>query len=266
MRMRKKTAVIFAVLILSALACACTAREEAGKAEPSETLVIGSDIYAPYFYISDDGGFTGIDVETANEACRRMNIKPVFKKIDWQSKDEYLEKGEVDCLWGSFSMNGRESLYTWAGPYMKSRQAVVVQASSDIYSLKELNGRSIAVQNGSKPEELFLNGLVCGVTEPERIYSFSSLDTVFAALKKGYADACAGHEAALRELIGDSNGSYRVLKEPILNVRLGVAFYKGTHTELADRLSEALDGMRADGTLGKIAASYGLDPAAVIGE
>lgn len=135
--------------------CACTGGKNESETAQKEKLVIGSDIYAPYFYIDDNGDFTGIDVEIAHEACGRMNIQPVFKKIVWQNKDVYLENGEVDCLWGSFTINGREELYSWAGPYLKSRQVAVVRADSDIYRLGDLSGKRIAVQDGSKPEELF---------------------------------------------------------------------------------------------------------------
>ena len=90
--------------------CACTGGKNESETAQKEKLVIGSDIYAPYFYIDDNGDFTGIDVEIAHEACGRMNIQPVFKKIVWQNKDVYLENGEVDCLWGSFTINGREVL------------------------------------------------------------------------------------------------------------------------------------------------------------
>lgn len=80
----------------------------------------------------------------------------MFKRTSWQEKDELLAAGDVDCLWGCFSMTGREELYRWAGPYMYGRHVVVVREESDIYELSDLNGKRVAVQIGSKPEELFL--------------------------------------------------------------------------------------------------------------
>ena len=62
-------------------------------------LIIGSDNYVPYSYLDSDGNFTGIDVEIAREACRRMGYTPVFKQIVWDNKDIYLKEGAVDCLW-----------------------------------------------------------------------------------------------------------------------------------------------------------------------
>lgn len=80
----------------------------------------------------------------------------IFKIIRWDDKDTYIENGDVDCLWGSFSMDGREDAYQWAGPYMTSKQCVLVRTDSDIYTLNDLNGKKVAVQATTKPEEIFL--------------------------------------------------------------------------------------------------------------
>jgi len=73
---------------------------------------------------------------------------------------------------------------------MYSRQVVVVKAASDIRTLKDLNGKNIAMQNATKPDELFSNDAVSGVSV-KKVYSFATMSDVFAALKKEYVDACA---------------------------------------------------------------------------
>lgn len=95
--MRKFVTVVLLLLIL----CGCTSvKNETSKGE----IVIGSDQFEPFSYI-DNGEMRGIDVDIAKEAFSRMGYTPVFKYIEWQKKDEYLRKGEIDCLWGGFSMN-----------------------------------------------------------------------------------------------------------------------------------------------------------------
>ena len=164
----------------------------------------------------------------------------------------------MDCLWGSFSMNDREDEYAWAGPYMHSRQVVAVNATSDIYSLCDLNDKCIAVQNGSKPEMLFLTDAVPGVSV-KKVYSFSTMPSVFAALKKGYVDACAGHETACRDHMKNITGDYRILDEILLKADLGVAFNKETGGEQAAELTAVLEEMKKDGTIRSILEKYDLD-------
>ena len=83
------------------------------------------------------------------------DMRAEFKLINWEDKKELLESGEIDCIWGSFSMDGREEEYQWAGPYMTSYQVIAVRTDSDIYSLQDLEGKTVAVQSTTKPEELF---------------------------------------------------------------------------------------------------------------
>ena len=54
-------------------------------------------------------------------------------------------------------MDGRENEYRWAGPYMISHQVVAVNMESDIYSLEDLEGKTIAVQTTTRPEKIFLS-------------------------------------------------------------------------------------------------------------
>lgn len=254
--MRRITAIMLAAACI--LLSACTDNVHEKEDTTNGTLVIGSDIYSPYFYLGDDGNFTGIDVEIATEACRRLGMSAEFKQISWQDKDECLAEGMVDCLWGSFSMNGREDEYAWAGPYMYSKQVVAVLASSDIHTLKDLNGKKISVQNGSKPDGLFSSDAVKGVSVG-RVYTFSTMSTAFAALKRGYVDACAGHETALRDYVKTVSGDYRILDEFLLEADLGVAFNKDGGEKQAEQLTAVLNEMKSDGTIRKILEGYELD-------
>ena len=255
-KMIRLVAAFLAIICLFLSGCAVTDAPE--KPTKKETLVIGSDIYSPYFYLDDNGDFAGIDVEIAGEACRRLGVTPEFRQISWQNKDAYLKDGAVDCLWGCLSMNGREADYAWAGPYLYSRQVVVVKASSDIRTLKDLNGKYIAVQNASKPDELFSNDAVNGVSV-KKVYSFATMSNALAALKKEYVDACAGHETACLDYINTISGEYRILDETLLISELGVAFYRERGTKRADQLTSVLTEMKNDGTIRGILERYELD-------
>lgn len=258
-----KTNILLAFVMLFAVlfsGCGKPAKKPKDPQPELPVLKIGSDEYSPYFYMSDDGSFTGIDVELATEACRRIGYKAEFHPISWLEKDTYLKNGEVDCLWGSFSMTGREDKYTWAGPYMNSRQVVAVLSESDITKLSDLEGKRIGVQTSSKPDELFSSG-GDNVPKVKYIYGFSSMSNVLAALKKNYVDAIAGHETAIAEYIKASPESYRILDETLLSVNLGVAFYKeSNNTALVEKLTIILDEMKADGFTAQVLAKYGLDP------
>ena len=250
--------VIGTVMMAAVLLSAC--RTEDKTAVSSEkTIVIGYDPFDPYTYQDVNGDMAGIDVEIARQAFGKLGYEPVFQVINWEDKDIYLADGTVDCLWACFTMTDREDKYQWAGPYMYSRQMVAVRDDSDIYELSGLAGKRIAVQATGKAEMAFLYAADYGLPEAERVFSLSTTDEMYAILRKGYADAIAGHEGMLGKLVNDGTGTYRMLEESIYVSELGVAFEKGTHQELSEALTKVLEAMKTDGSIGQIANKYGLD-------
>ena len=187
----------FLKVCAAAAAAGLTACSKTQAAAALPELTVGSDNYPPFNYMSTDGTPTGIDVELATEAFRRLGCRAKFVTIDWEKKKELVENDTIDCIWGSFSMDGREEEYQWAGPYLYSRQVVAVRSDSDIYTLQDLAGKVVAVQSTTKPEELFLNAEQNGLPRLRRLYSLQNRDLIYTTLIKGYADALATHESEI---------------------------------------------------------------------
>ena len=219
-------------------------------------IIVGSDTYPPYIYLNNDGTPAGIDVEIATEAFRRMGYAARFEVIDWEQKTALVESGAIDCIWGCFSMQGRETLYQWAGPYMVSRQVVAVNADSSIQSLSDLAGRTVAVQTTGKPEELFLSGSDPRIPQAVEVFSTEDRSVQYAMLACGYVDAIAAHETAILQYMQDNNAAFRILEEPLLVTGLGVAFAKNDSRGLDHQLNDTFAQMREDGTLERIVGKY----------
>ena len=219
-------------------------------------ILIGSDTYPPYIYLNNDGTPAGIDVEIATEAFRRMGYAARFEVIDWEQKTALVESGAIDCIWGCFSMQGRETLYRWAGPYMVSRQVVAVNADSSIQSLSDLAGKTVMVQSTSKPEGIFLSGSDPRIPQTVEVFSIEDRSVQYAMLACGYVDAIAAHETAILQYMKDNNAVFRILEEPLLVTGLGVAFAKNDSRGLDHQLNDTFAQMRADGTLERIVGKY----------
>ena len=219
-------------------------------------ILIGSDTYPPYIYLNNDGTPTGIDVEIATEAFRRMGYAARFEVIDWEQKTALVESGAIDCIWGCFSMQGRETLYQWAGPYMVSRQVVAVNTDSSIQSLSDLAGKTVMVQSTSKPEGIFLSGSDPRIPQTVEVFSIEDRSVQYAMLACGYVDAIAAHETAILQYMKDNNAVFRILEEPLLVTGLGVAFAKNDSRGLDHQLNDTFAQMREDGTLERIVGKY----------
>ena len=246
-----------ALLLLFALLFLPSAWAEEGENLPK--IIIGSDEYQPYSYYNVDGSPQGVDVEMAREAFRRMGYEPVFLHVVWEDKDEALAEGTVDCLWGGFMMNDYEDKYTWAHLNLFSRLMAVVRADSAYADPADLAGCRAAVQGTSWAEYLLIRQDQPGVPKVRAVYSLSSIDEVFAVMRKGYADTIVGHECVLNIFLAENEGRYRMLETSLGTSELGVAFQKGTHEELAQQLEQTLAEMAADGTVEEILTAYGVN-------
>ena len=218
---------------LLAAAAAVSSLTSCGEKEAKDSglaqIVVGSDSYPPYIYLNNDGVPTGIDVEIATEAFRRMGYAARFETIDWEQKTNLVESGAIDCIWGCFSMDGREEVYRWAGPYMVSRQVVAVDAHSSIRSLSDLAGKTIAVQSTGKPEEIFLSGSDPRIPQTVEVLSIENRSVQYAMLACGYVDGIAAHETGILQYMKDNAIDFRILEEPLLVTGLGIAFAKNDH-------------------------------------
>ena len=152
---KKWAAGLCALSLLAGLLSGCAARQAADTGDENlPAIIVGCDDYTPFSYLDANGNMTGIDVELAREAFRRMGYRAECRIISWEEKKALLEAGTIDCVWSSFTMDGREDEYQWAGPYMKSHQVVAVDVNSSIQTLQDLKGKVIAVQSTTKPEDI----------------------------------------------------------------------------------------------------------------
>ena len=256
--------VLRAGLVLGAVCCLVLALGSCGGQTETETashsdlpvILVGSDNYPPFHYEDANGQPTGIDVDLAKEAFRRMGYQAVFVTIDWEDKQDLVERGEIDCIWGSFSSDGREDQYLWTEPYLYSRQVVAVRQDSDIQTLADLAGKRVAVQSTTKPEELFLTHTDPRIPRVAEVFSLQDRELIYPYLSKGYADALAAHETAILQCMSDYSLDYRILDEPLLTVGLGVAFARTDQRGLDKELSRTFEEMRADGSLEQIVGRY----------
>lgn len=256
--------VLRAGLVLGAVCCLALALGSCGGQTETETaahsdlpvILVGSDNYPPFHYEDANGQPTGIDVDLAKEAFRRMGYQAVFVTIDWEDKQDLVERGEIDCIWGSFSSDGREDQYLWTEPYLYSRQVVAVRQDSDIETLADLAGKRVAVQSTTKPEELFLAHTDPRIPRVAEVFSLQDRELIYPYLSKGYADALAAHETAILQCMSDYSLDYRILDEPLLTVGLGVAFARTDQRGLDKELSRTFEEMRADGSLKQIVGRY----------
>lgn len=251
------TLALAAVLIMTACGKKNTAFADTDK---TPKLIIGCDKYPPYNFEDDSGQPIGIDIDLAREALGRLGYKAEFITINWEEKKELLDNGDIDCIWSSFTIDGREDQYNWTIPYLYSRQVIAVREDSDIYTLADLENRRMAVQSTTKPENMFLDGTDPRLPKLKELISLQDQELIYPFLSKGYVDAIAAHEVVIAQNMSDYGLNYRIIDEPLLTVGLGVAFSKNDDRGINEQLSEVFRQMYDDGSFEEILGKYLDDP------
>lgn len=233
------------------------------KEKGDSKFIVGFDAeFPPYGYKDDNGEYVGFDLDLADEVCKRNGWELVKQPINWNSKDMELNTGSIDCIWNGFTMNGRESDYTWSSPYVDNSQVVIVKSGSGIEKLSDLKGKVVMVQMDSSAQAAFIGE----DAEEENVKlseSFKELQQVsdyniaFMNLESGTADAvCMDIGVAKYQL--DSRGKdFKMLDEYISTEQYGIGFKLG-NKDLRDKVQETLVEMAKDGTFGEIAEKWGL--------
>lgn len=248
----------------SGSAASTTAAASTAAADDSANiteLTLGFDqAYPPYGFVGDDGNFTGFDIDLAGEVCKRNSWELNLEPIDWDAKDTLLNSGAITCIWNGFTMEGREDDYTFSEPYMKNGQVVVVKKDSGISSLAGLAGKAVITQTDSAALEV-LQG-----DQATLAATFASLDTIgdyntaFMQLESGAVDAVACDLSIAQYQLAAKPDAYTQLDEALSSERYAVGFKKGSQ-QLADKVTETLKAMDADGFVADLCdkyASYGI--------
>ena len=84
MKEKRVIAGILLVGILAVTLTGCKNTDSRNKETEKPVITLGSDNYPPYNYLNEDGEPTGIDVELAAEAFKRMGYQVDVVQIDWE--------------------------------------------------------------------------------------------------------------------------------------------------------------------------------------
>ena len=164
-----------------------------------------------------------------------------------------LDSGAIDCIWNGFTINGRENDYTWSTPYVDNSQVVVVKSDSDIKSLSDLSGKTVAVQADSSALAAFTGD---DATEENKklVKSFKELQQVadynsaFMNLESGMVQAICMDIGVAGYQLKNRGDAFRMLDEKVSSEKYGIGFKKG-NTELRDKVQATLLEMKADSIL-----------------
>ena len=242
----------FLCLLLAAVMCfslaACGGKDE-------DKLVIGYTIYEPMNYM-EDGKLTGFDTEFSEAVCQKLGLTPEFVEINWDTKFVTIDSNKIDCIWNGMTISDEvKANCDVSKAYVKNAQVVVMKKDKiDSYKdVKSLESLKFAAEAGSAGEAAIKdNGL-------DKNYAPVAAQTdALLAVVGGQADACVIDITMAKSMTAEGT-SYSDLTYSLelTTEEYGIGFRKGS--DLTEKVNKAIDELKADGTLDKLAEKYGLN-------
>ena len=160
----KKLGILISLLFAITIFTACKPIEEISKPEDSSlidveekgTLVIGAyEKGAPMTSRSDDGRWSGFDIELAEMVADKLNVKLEIVPVTPEDAELQLEAGKIDAIWTRYSITEeRCTNLEFTKPYINNEQIFVINDKSTVQAVADLKGLILGVQKGSYAEDL----------------------------------------------------------------------------------------------------------------
>lgn len=253
------------IVAAAALALAGCGEKDVG----AKKFVVGFDADFPPYGYKEGSEYKGFDLDLARAVCEKKGWTFVANPINWDAKDMELNSGAIDCIWNGFTMQGRENAYTFTAPYIDNSQVVLVKAGSPIKTLKDLVGKTVAVQTDT-PVQKALSGKDDGNKAAAALgKTFKSLvvepnyNQAVNELAMGAVDAVAMDIGVAKKKMSDLPGKFAMLQEIVMTETYGVGFKKG-NTALRDEVEAVMRELADDGTMKILAGKYGIEENALI--
>ncbi|HOY61683.1 MAG: Blue-light-activated protein [bacterium ADurb.Bin236] len=224
-------------VFLALIACACISLP-AGASEPGN-LRVGLYENKPKIFTEDDGAAAGIFVDILREIAKEEGWKLQYVKCEWQECLRALEEGRIDLMPDVAYSEERALLYDFnKTPVLESWSQVYSKPESKIERLSDLNGKRIALLDGSIQQKVFqqlVAGFECDVT----IVSADSLAAAFSAVREGRADAAVANHYFGDYIYKDYNLAKTAIVFNIATLYFAAA--KGRGSEYLQAIDRCLD-------------------------
>ena len=256
---------VAAFMMLTSVGCGSGSddKESSYSAESDDSLqkvldsgkfILGLDAtFKPMGYTDENDEIVGFDIDVAEEVCSRMGVELVKQPINWDTKEQDLNVGKIDCIWNGMSVNpGRAEEMNLSEPYMKNSMVFVVGSSSEAKSMEDLKGKTIAVQNGSTAQEILES---CNIAGDITVQAMATNVEALQQLDLAIVDAVFLDSVVANYEIQTSGKDYVVLPDGLEEEEYAIGFRKNDQ-KLRDEVQKILSEMKADGKLGEISTKW----------
>lgn len=229
--------------------------ESLNKVLESKKFILGLDAtFVPMGYTDDNDQIVGFDIDVAQEVCDRLGVELVKQPINWDTKETDLDLGKIDCIWNGLSVSpSRAEAMNLSEAYMQNDMIFTVMNDGKYTSSAQLEGKVVAVQNGSTAQEIL------EASDIGKTVTINAIATNVEALQQlelGLVDGVFLDSVVANYLITTTGKNYTILPETVGEQEEYAVGFRKNDCALRDKVQSILSEMKADGKLAEISTKW----------
>nr|WP_315045447.1 basic amino acid ABC transporter substrate-binding protein [uncultured Leptotrichia sp.] len=241
----KKILAVVMMLMLAVLSC--------GKKTDSKTLRVGlNSVFAPFEY-KENGQIVGFDVDLINQIGKDLGYKIEIEDQAFDGLIPTLKAGKIDMIIsGMTATEERKKSVDFSDEYFKSTNVYLKKkGNNNVTSINNLSGKKVGASLGTI-QEIEARKIPGATVVPIEDTVKSIMD-----LEAGKVDVLILENVIALEYMKKYT-DLEVIGEKPLDSGMAIAFDKGKHTELIQKINEELKTLKSNGKYNELINKYGL--------
>ncbi len=247
--MKKMIVLTIALLVLVTAFVGCAKTNDGMTIEKGKLIMSTNAEFPPYEMTTDDGGYTGIDIEIAQAIADKLGLELVIDDMDFDAALLAVQQGKSDIVMAGVTVDqNRLKVMDFSDSYATGVQVIIVKEGSAV-TADNLGDYMIGTQKGTTSDIYCTDDFGSA-----HVTTFDSSITAVQALLNGQLDCVVVDSAPAQELVKKNPGLV-ILETEYVTEHYAIGFAKG-NTELVEAVNKALAELIADGTVQSIIDKY----------
>jgi len=252
---------LFSAVFVAALAIGTTLGATQADAKEWKKVRIGVEgAYPPFSEVTPDGKLVGFDIDIANALCAEMKVECELVTQDWDGIIPALLARKYDAIVASMSITPeRKEKVDFTSKYYNTPAKFVRKKGSGIEITEEgLKGKTVGVQRATIHDN-FVTEVYGDEVEVKR---YGTQDEAYLDMVAGRVDLLLADSVAMQGgfLDTEDGKNYEFVGPDFSDPKYfgdgaGIALRKDDD-DLREKLNQAIDAIRANGTYKKIQDKY----------
>ena len=246
----KMAVIVF--LTIFAVSCGKSDKKESVK---NKKYIIAVDlIYPPFSYKENDQN-VGIDVDLMKAIAKQEGFEVEIKPMDFGGIIPAIQSGQLDgAIAGANITEERKKIVDFSEPYYDAGLvAVVNKDNTTIKTSKDLEGKNIAVKNGTAGAKYANQNL----KNKAQIRVYEDTASMLKAVENNQADAAFEDYPVIAYTLKVTPGAkLKIGTDKLTNDKNGFMVKKGENKELLEKFNKGLKTLKENGEYQKIIDKY----------